>query len=610
MNSIGFEDLLQVRKPARYTGGEYNQIKKEWSPDIVKFCLAFPDVYEIGMSHLGSRIIYHILNGLDYAACERVFAPWVDMEDILRKKNIPLFSLESRKPLKEFDILGFSLGYELNYTNVLNMLDLAGIEIWSERRRDGPVVIAGGIGAFFPETMAPFIDLFVVGDGEEAIVEIADALRELKLKKMKREEILLALCRIKGTYAPAFYKDTYFENGTLKEIARLRNDAPPRIKKRVVRDLNDLSYPVNMVVPYVEAVHDRYVLEIMRGCTRGCRFCQAGFLYRPVRERKVERLLELAGEGIKKTGYEEVSLVSLSSGDYSALPALLKSLDLPMTSISLSSLHIDNITPEILSHLKAIKRNSFTFAPETAEMRLSCAINKKFDYVQFLGVVKNVFEMGYQKIKLYFIIGLPGEKDSILENIYNLVMQIAELKPLSSRRIDISLSVSNFIPKPHTPFQWEKMEGLDSLRTKQIMLKKSFKRAKGLKFNYHDLNTSFLEAVLSRGDRRLSSVIYEAWRTGAKFDSWREGFRYLLWEDAFKKTGIDPYFYSHRERGGDELFPWDHIDTGIHKNFLAAERDNAKQGIETPDCRNVCLNCGLCPEFEVKNILTYSSLVW
>ena len=595
MNLITPQDFLQVRRPARYIGGEYNQIKKEWAPDLVTFALAFPDLYEIGMSHLGSRIIYHIINDLSYAVCERVFAPWIDLEALLRKKNISLFSLESRKPVKEFDILGFSLGYELSYTNVLNMLDLSGIEIYSDKRKDGPIVIAGGIGAFSPEPMAPFIDAFVIGDGEEVVVEIVKAFQDFKSQNtMTRHEKLQALSRISGVYVPQFYSKT------------------ARIKKRVVKDLNKIPYPVRMIVPYMEVVHDRYVLEIMRGCTRGCRFCQAGFLYRPVRERNLEKLLGLAREGIKKTGYEEVSLVSLSSGDYSGLLELLQflctstklSTCLSMTSISLPSLHIDNITPEIISYLKTIRRNTFTFAPETGEEKISFSINKKLDYNQLLKTTDNIFKMGYQKIKLYFMIGLPGEDKEIVEKIYDLVCKIAALRP-KFPRVNISVSVSNFIPKAHTPFQWEKMEDLDSFRNKQIKLKELFQKMRGVKFNCHDLIPGFLEAVLTRGDRRLGSVIYEAWKAGAKFDSWQECFKYSAWQDAFKKINIAPFFYSHRERDENEALPWDHIDTGIDKDFLKLERKKAKKGIESPDCRDgQCIDCGICSNLGVKNILT------
>ncbi len=592
MPLISPELFLQVRRPARYIGGEYNQIKKQWSPDLVTFALAFPDLYEIGMSHLGSRIIYHILNDLSYAVCERVFAPWIDMEELLRKKNISLFSLENRKPLKEFDILGFSIGYELSYTNVLNMLGLSDIEIYSNKRKHGPIVIAGGLGAFSPEPMAPFIDLFVIGDGEEVVVEIVKAFHNFKSQKMTRYEKLQALNRISGVYAPEFHAPS------------------SRIKKRVVKDLDKSPYPIRMIVPYMEVVHDRYALEIMRGCSRGCRFCQAGFLYRPVRERSMEKLLELAAEGIKRTGYEEVSFLSLSSGDYSKLPELLKSFNtsqLSITSVSLPSLHIENITPEIVSYLKTIRKNTFTFAPETGEKRVSFAINKKFDYNKLLEMSEHLFKIGYRKIKLYFMIGLPREGEKVVEEMVNLVSEIACRRPASAphtknfgRGADITVSVSNFIPKPHTPFQWEKMEDLSSLWNKQMKLKELFKKMKRVKFNYHDLNSSFLEAVLSRGDRKLSSVIYEAWKSGAKFDSWRECFRYSAWQDAFKKTDIDPYFYSHRERDEDELLPWDHIDTGIDKDFFRAERKKAGEGVESPDCRSQCLNCGVCS----KNILT------
>ncbi len=547
-----------VSRPARYIGNEWNSVHKDHRKQAVKIALAFPDVYEVGMSHLGLSILYHLLNAQEGVVAERTFSPWVDMENLMRERRVPLFSLESHLPLKEFDIIGFTLPYELCYTNILNMLDLTGIALQS-RERDFPLIIAGGIGAFNPEPLAPFIDAFVLGDGEEVILEIVERCKGRKIRGSK-EELLRDLARLEGVYVPSFYDVSYNEDGTIKAVKPKEAGVPCKVRKRVVADLNQAFYPTATIVPYLDIIHDRVTLEVMRGCGRGCRFCQAGVLYRPVREREVKLLTTLAEESVKRTGYGAVSLSSLSTGDYRDIEVLVrqlrKSFPCERVSLSLSSLHVGRFSLELVSQLKKGSKSGFTFAPEAGTERLRSVINKQIMEEDLFNTLRQLHQAGWRKVKLYFMIGLPTEEREDLEGIINLVNRATQAK------VRLSLSVSSFVPKAHTPFQWEGMAEMEGLREKQKFLQKGL-RNKGVEIKWHEVGMSFLEAVFARGDRRLSKVILKAWEKGCRFDGWREHFRFQLWSEAFEESGIAPRFYANRVRHENEILPWDHLDTGV-----------------------------------------------
>ncbi len=585
--------LPLVSRPARYIGNEWNSVHKDHRKMKVRVALAFPDIYEVGMSHLGLAILYHLLNAREEVVAERVYAPWVDMEGLMRKRDIPLFSLESHLPLREFDIIGFTLPYELSYTNILNMLDLAGLPLRTEERDETfPLVLAGGIGAFSPEPLAGFIDAFVLGDGEEVIIEIVEACKVGKTQggKEGKKNLLRRLAQIKGVYVPSLYRVSYKGDGTVKSIAPEAADIPPRIRKRIVTDLNQTFYPLAPLVPYLDIVHDRITLEIMRGCSRGCRFCQAGILYRPVRERSPEVLLNIAAESVRNTGYDEISLSSLSSGDYSRLEELMTSLwkkfDPRKISLSLPSLHVDNFSLEWAKKIARGKKPGFTFAPEVGSEHLRRAVNKNVREEDLLATVSRLSRAGWRRVKLYFMIGLPGESREDLEGIVDLVDRCCREK------VHLNLSLSSFVPKAHTPFQWEGMEVREILEEKQGFLRDCLRRKK-VKLKWHNVEASFLEAVFARGDRRLGEVILKAWEKGCRFDGWRENFQFSFWMDAFQEVGMDPYFYAHRKRDDEEVFPWDHLDTGVERKFLMSEREKARDGKPTPDCRINCSNCGI-----------------
>ena len=595
------EKILQyVQKPARYCGGELNSVIKDADKVDIRYAFCFPDLYEIGMSHLGMKILYSLVNSLDYAWCERVFAPDSDMEAQMRENGVKLFALESEDDIKDFDIIGFTLMYELSYTNVLNMLDLAGIPLLSSERDSlQPIICCGGPCACNPEPLADFVDLVFLGDGEESTVEVLELLRECKKSGASKQEFLLKAMNIRGVYVPSFYKDSYNPDGTLNELLPL-NGAPQKIKKSVVADMNECFYPDNFVVPFINIVHDRAVEEIFRGCIRGCRFCQAGFTYRPIREKSVETINAQARQLIKSTGYDELSLCSLSTSDHSCVNEMLSSLiDWTVTdrvSLSLPSLRVDNFSDELVEKLNKVRRSGLTFAPEAGTQRLRDVINKNVTEEEVLSTCLKAFDNGWTSVKLYFMMGLPTETMEDIEGIADLAMQVVHAFYKNPNRqkgtgVQVSVSCASFIPKPFTPFQWEAEDSMESLKAKQKHLLESIP-SKKVRVSYHETPTSLLEGVLARGDRRLGKVLLDAYKLGCKFDSWDDRFDFDAWMRAFEINNIDPYFYTRRQRDYDELLPWDHLDFGVTKQFLKRESEKARQGKTTPHCRIKCAGCG------------------
>ncbi len=593
--------LSRVEKPARYTGGELNSVSKDLSGIATRFGFAFPDTYEIGMSYLGLQIIYHILNRMDSVYCERIFAPALDMEALMRSEGMPLFTLETRSPAKDLDILGFTLQYELSFSNLVNMLDLAGIPFkGADRNENHPFIAAGGPCAFNPEPLADIVDFFMIGDGEEVLPEVCEAHGRWKASGEGKDEFLKALAEIKGIYVPKFYTPVYREDGTLEGIVKNCEKAPDTVEKRIVCDLEQADFPVNFIVPYIQTVHDRSVVEIFRGCTRGCRFCQAGMIYRPVRERSEGRVLALAKAQLAATGNEELSLLSLSTSDHSEIEPMVEELmgicKENNVSLSLPSLRLDSFSFKVLEEIQGYKKSGLTFAPEAGTQRLRNVINKSITEQDIYHSMEQAIGLGWTNIKLYFMVGLPTETFEDLDGIVEIAKNITEMNyRITGKRgrFNVTISVSNFVPKAHTPFQWFPQNTPEQFREKHYYLKDRLKGARGVSFHYHGPEASHMEAVFARGDRRLADVLIRAVKLGCKFDGWHEHFRYEPWLRAFQETGIDPGFYTARERNCDEILPWDRIGSGITKEFLIAENRKAAGGILSPDCRRGCIGCGI-----------------
>lgn len=593
--------LKKVEKPIRYTGGELNSCIKKLDDIECRIAFCFPDVYEIGMSHLGLKILYDLYNRRNDVYCERVFAPWVDMEKLMREENIKLFSLETKTPLCDFEFVAFTLQYEMSYTNILNMLDLGGVKLKSKDRKDGdPFVFAGGPCAYNSEPIVDFFDFIIMGEGEEVNLEVVDCYLKWKKEKKTRDEFLEMIAEIEGIYVPKFYDAMYNDDGTFKELVRNNEHAKLKIKKRIIKDMDSLTYPEKWIVPYLNVVHDRVMLEMFRGCIRGCRFCQAGYIYRPVREKSKERLEKLAENLIRNTGYEEISLTSLSTSDYRDFFPLAENLIEKFkpqnVNLSLPSLRLDSISLKLLDRISQVRKSGLTFAPEAGTQRLRNVINKGLTEENIMNACNLAFRSGWNTIKLYFMIGLPTETYEDLDGIVDLANKVVDLyysipKEERTRGLSVTVSASTFVPKPFTAFQWCGQNNIEEIKKKQDYLKKHLTN-RAVKFNWHEPEISVIEAILAKGDRRLNDVIYHAWEMGAKFDSWGEFFDYNRWIKAFEDLNIDYKYYSERNINLDENLPWDHIDIFVTKEFLKKEYKRALEEKVTLNCRTNCAGCG------------------